>query len=111
LNFNKKKGKNCIYLRKRAYFKEITILIPNTWKLSYFNNKQILYSTWETIDKADICIEKRDYSIPFVLNYAGECGESGLHVHLTVDYLLNQKRSLHMHGSYKNVIRGIGKSF
>ena len=89
--------------RKRAYFKEISILIPNTWKLSFFNKKPIQHSSWETVDNADICIEQRVETAPFVLNYAGECGESGMHMHLAVDYLLNEKRSVKKYGSFRNV--------
>ena len=93
--------------RKRAYFKEISILIPTTWKLNYFNKKQILYSSWEKNDNGDICIEKRDEllsSTPFVINYAGDCGESALHIHLSTDYLMKENKSLHQYGSFKNVL-------
>jgi calcium-activated chloride channel regulator 3/4 len=95
--------------RARAYFKEISILIPSTWKLNYFNRKPIPYSSWETIDNGDICIEKRDELLsnaPFVINYAGECGESALHIHLSIDYLVKEKKSLHFYGSFKNVLVG-----
>ena len=71
--------------RKRAYFKEITILVPSTW------SDQPSYSvlTSETINQADVIVTdpiRRKRSLPEARSYEG-CGKQGVHVLLTKDFL------------------------
>lgn len=105
-----------MHSRHRAYFKEITILVPNTWQLdsyaddfseqNYYENK-IQNATWENFDRADICIESRSSEVidtPYVVNYATGCGEPALHLHFTPEYFLNEQRALYTFGPYSNVL-------
>ena len=96
------------------YFKEIIILIPSTWKLeTYYDDynhdhydNRINNATWETFNRADICIENRRediIDIPFVVNYNTKCGQSSLHMHFTPEYFLNEKRAILSYGPYENV--------
>ena len=64
-------------------------------------------STWESYDRADICIEERDeftIETPFVVNYAAKCGETGFNINLSPDYLLNKNRAIKLYGPYSNVL-------
>lgn len=96
------------------YFREITIVIPSSWKVENYydsynteNYDGILQNaTWETYDRADFCIENRDlYTIdtPFVVNYATKCGETASHINLTPEYFLEKVRSNRLFGPYANV--------
>lgn len=92
----------------RAYFREIIILIPRSWSLKEFEKDYLISeTTWESIDKSDICISPRENSNgkraligPFVYNYASDCGQSGMHIHMTPEYFFNSKRALSSFGSY-----------
>ena len=101
--------------RKRVYFKQIIILIPNTWRLDHyfddFNTNsfdgRLPNTTWESYDRADFCIEERDdftIDIPFVVNYAAVCGETASHINLTPDYLTHRSRAEKLYGPYANVL-------
>lgn len=100
--------------RKRLFFREITIVIPGSWKLeNYYDdfNTEIYdgmlqNATWESYDRADVCVEMRDMftiDTPFVANYATECGQQASHINLTPEYFLDKARSNRVFGSYANV--------
>lgn len=96
------------------YFREIKIVIPNSWSLEYYDDSNVdLYNgmlpnaTWETYERADICVENRDMftiDTPFVSNYASNCGETGLFINLTPEYFLNKYRSLRLFGPNSNLL-------
>ena len=104
--------------RKRAYFKEIIILVPNTWSLENYNDDfsntneyyetTINNATWENYDRADICIESRSPEVidtPYVVNYATGCGEPGMHLHFTPEFFINKNRAIYTFGPYDNVTK------
>ncbi|XP_067673202.1 calcium-activated chloride channel regulator 1-like [Haliotis asinina] len=69
--------------RKRAYFKEVTILVPSTWTGTYSD------ATSEVYTNADVVIEKansRYGSDPYSRTYSG-CGKSGIRVYLTESFM------------------------
>ncbi|XP_039272202.2 calcium-activated chloride channel regulator 1-like isoform X1 [Styela clava] len=68
---------------KRAYFKEITILIPKTWTVGNYTD-----ASKESYKSADIRIEKSEYekNTPYAWTYLG-CGLGGMYIHLTSDYV------------------------
>jgi calcium-activated chloride channel regulator 4 len=73
----------------RAYFKEITILVPKTWA----NRPEYEPLGDETYDKSDIVVDLPDADYgqtdqPFVIKTT-PCGELGYYMHLTPDYLLD----------------------
>jgi hypothetical protein len=64
-------------------------------------------TTWESYDRADFCVEERDdftIDIPFVVNYASNCGEQASHVKLTPDYFRHKNRVNKLYGPYANVL-------
>ena len=75
--------------RKRAYFKEITILVPTTWK----DKPEYKRVTTESFDKSDIVADVPDKRFnhgnkPFTIKTT-PCGDLGHYMHLTPDYLMN----------------------
>lgn len=63
-------------------------------------------TTWESYDKADICIENRDmFTIdrPFVVNHGTKCGETASNINFTPEYFLNKNRAIRLFGPYANV--------
>lgn len=102
--------------KKRVYFRQITIVIPSTWKLEHyyddFNSEsydgRIPNATWQTFDRGDFCIDTRDYftiDTPLVVNYAsGGCGRSASHMSLTAGYFLNKNRATRLYGPYSKVL-------
>lgn len=75
--------KSCF--RYRAYFKDITILIPKSWP-----DRDYSEAVNESIDVSDVEIGRLDppNDEPFTIN-PNQCGDLGLYIHLTPDYLLN----------------------
>ncbi|PIK49125.1 putative calcium-activated chloride channel regulator 1-like [Apostichopus japonicus] len=78
--------------KKRAYFKNVTILIPDTWqdKPEYESPKNA------TFEGADVIIAPRnpryvpDANVPptpYTKHYEG-CGKQAVHIHLTQQFLL-----------------------
>ncbi|XP_069823731.1 calcium-activated chloride channel regulator 1-like [Dendropsophus ebraccatus] len=72
----------------RVYIRSAKILIPNTWS----TNSTYGRPKTESYDKADIIIADPfiygDY--PYTLQYGG-CGERGKYIHLTPNFMLNDK--------------------
>ncbi|XP_033113723.1 calcium-activated chloride channel regulator 4A-like [Anneissia japonica] len=72
---------------KRVYWKEITFLIPTTWK----KMGNYLPATHESFIRANIRIDKPNDLLPhtpYVL-MNDKCGAKGLYMHLTADYIQN----------------------
>ncbi|CAF0782079.1 unnamed protein product [Brachionus calyciflorus] len=100
---------------KRAYFRDVTIVVPSTWSLeNYFDDfnsessdSRLLDSTWESYDRADICIENRDsmtIDIPFVVNYAAQCGQTASNINFSPNFFLNRNRSEKLYGQISKVV-------
>nr|XP_002731900.1 PREDICTED: epithelial chloride channel protein-like [Saccoglossus kowalevskii] len=77
--------------KRRAYFKDISILIPTTWshKSEYSN------ATKESYEKANIIVDTANAvhgHTPYVKRIGG-CGKKGEYLHLTPTYLLDRQQS------------------
>lgn len=74
--------------RQRAFFKDITILVPHTWPddPSYQSASvdQTLYKSDIIITSANPSVRMR--SVPQTRSYGG-CGNQGIHIQLTTDFL------------------------
>ncbi|XP_077994547.1 calcium-activated chloride channel regulator 1-like [Glandiceps talaboti] len=74
--------------RNRAYFKRISILIPETWSYSV----DYEHITFENYDGSDIIVDyptpPSTRNTPYVLRYTS-CGGQGLFMHLTPEYFLD----------------------
>ncbi|XP_046656009.1 calcium-activated chloride channel regulator 4A-like [Daphnia pulicaria] len=69
---------------KRAYFKDVRILVPESW-----SNIRANLSTWETYSEADVRVAppRSTYgNTPYTVQ-SGGCGQPGEYIHLTPDYL------------------------
>ncbi|KAK3581283.1 hypothetical protein CHS0354_033016 [Potamilus streckersoni] len=74
--------------RKRAYFKEITILLPSSW-----TTINASAATTETLQFADVIVSDISTSLrhlPQARSYRG-CGQQGIHVLLTKEFLTNTR--------------------
>lgn len=72
----------------RVYIRSAKILIPNTWP----SNSTYSRPKTESYDKADVIITDPFLSgdHPYTLQYGG-CGERGKYIHLTPNFILNDK--------------------
>ncbi|KAL4226206.1 hypothetical protein ACF0H5_014192 [Mactra antiquata] len=71
--------------RRRAYFKEIKILVPSTWS----DDPLYQAATSETISFADVILTnpiRGKRSLPQTRSYEG-CGKQGIHILLTKDFV------------------------
>ena len=74
--------------KQRAFFKNVTILIPQTW--SQRNYRQ---ASNESFDLADLIVappNPRWAPNPYTKQYQG-CGKVGVHIHFMDSYLLDQE--------------------
>ncbi|XP_075688313.1 calcium-activated chloride channel regulator 1-like [Rhinoderma darwinii] len=74
--------------KKRLFIRSVKILIPLSWP-----NKNYNKSKTETYDKADVIIANsylKSRDDPYTLQY-GRCGEPGRYIHLTPNFLLDDK--------------------
>ncbi|XP_022098385.1 epithelial chloride channel protein-like isoform X2 [Acanthaster planci] len=76
--------------KKRAYFKDIHILVPESWRES----SDYSSAEWQRYDQSDVMIDfSKDGSTnnnrPYVYKPT-PCGEQGEFIHLTPDYLLSE---------------------
>ncbi|KAM3915159.1 calcium-activated chloride channel regulator 1-like [Leptodactylus fuscus] len=74
--------------KNRLYIQSTKILIPITWKKNNY-----LKTRTETYDKADVIIAQphlKNGNDPYTLQY-GQCGEKGIYIHLTPDFLIDDK--------------------
>ncbi|KAJ8028766.1 Calcium-activated chloride channel regulator 1 [Holothuria leucospilota] len=80
--------------KKRAFFKEVTILIPSTWSDDPSYGKVCN----ESFRDADVIIAppnprfspKEDLPPPPYTNHYGGCGKQGIHIHFTSRFLLDR---------------------
>ncbi|XP_063058169.1 calcium-activated chloride channel regulator 1-like [Engraulis encrasicolus] len=73
---------------QRFYFKEVTILVPANWTNGNYSRVKT-----ETYEKANVIIDEPNKSYgdePYTLQY-GQCGQPGQYIHLTPDFLLDDK--------------------
>ncbi|XP_070558064.1 calcium-activated chloride channel regulator 1-like [Ptychodera flava] len=74
--------------KKRAFFKDITILLPETWGDSLTSES----ATSETFDTANIIVDKPNSvwgDNPYA-NQLGSCGEEAEYIHLTANFLADK---------------------
>nr|XP_039257971.1 calcium-activated chloride channel regulator 3A-1-like [Styela clava] len=74
--------------KRRAYFREITILVPSTWT-GYIESKR---AEGETYDAADVIVTNPNPSYgdaPYTVQYGG-CGSPGSYIHFTPNYFVNE---------------------
>ncbi|WAR25124.1 CLCA1-like protein [Mya arenaria] len=93
--------------RQQAYFKEITILLPNTWS-SHASYGQ---ATSETIQLADVIITdpiRGKRSLPQARSYEG-CGKQGVHVLLTKEFFDNPSYEPYRNNSAKYFVHAFAQ--
>ncbi|ELU04080.1 hypothetical protein CAPTEDRAFT_219561 [Capitella teleta] len=87
----------------RAYFGEITVLVPETWHSSPIYDA----ATIETYGTSDFRLEATDETTPFVNNpftiQFGPCGDPGIWTHLTDGFFLDDTVPLDM-GALEKVL-------
>ncbi|XP_036611364.1 calcium-activated chloride channel regulator 1-like [Trichosurus vulpecula] len=86
--------------RKRAYFRNVSILIPMTWT----SKPEYLTPTLESYEQADVIVADSYLKYgndPYTLQY-GQCGEKGRYIHLTPNFLLDDNK--HIYGSRGKVL-------
>jgi hypothetical protein len=77
----------CTAVEGRAYFRNVTILIPNDWATNCLVDDTNI--TWPRTHMADLIVTPNHPNFgsqPFTLNYGG-CGVSSLPVRLPIGYL------------------------
>uniref|UniRef100_A0A670IIQ7 Calcium-activated chloride channel regulator 1-like n=1 Tax=Podarcis muralis TaxID=64176 RepID=A0A670IIQ7_PODMU len=75
--------------QKRFYFKTVKVIIPSTWKTKADYQRV----TRESYDKAEVIVAApylKHGDDPYTLQYGG-CGEPGRYIHLTPNFLTNDK--------------------
>lgn len=90
--------------KKRAFFKEVTILIPQTW-----SDKSTYSSPGNaTFNGADLIIAPHNprfapdgpnTALPYTKQFAG-CGEQSLYIHMTSNFLLSYRHLQARVGDY-----------
>ncbi|XP_059839803.1 calcium-activated chloride channel regulator 1-like isoform X2 [Hypanus sabinus] len=74
--------------KQRLYFSDVKILLPKSWP---YNSSLVQRPTNQTYEKANVIIAEPNPlygDTPYTLQYGG-CGEKGLYIHLTPNFLLN----------------------
>ncbi|PIK62364.1 hypothetical protein BSL78_00682 [Apostichopus japonicus] len=94
--------------KKRAFFKEVTILIPQTW-----SDKSTYSSPGNaTFNGADLIIAPHNprfapdgpnTALPYTKQFAG-CGEQSLYIHMTSNFLLSYRHLQARVGDYGRVL-------
>ncbi|XP_004480964.1 calcium-activated chloride channel regulator 1-like [Dasypus novemcinctus] len=72
--------------KRRVYFRNVSILIPLTWK----SKPEYLMPKQESYDQADVIVADPYLKYgedPYTLQY-GQCGEKGQYIHFTPNFLL-----------------------
>ncbi|XP_057570051.1 calcium-activated chloride channel regulator 1 isoform X2 [Hippopotamus amphibius kiboko] len=72
--------------KRRVYFRNVSILIPMTWK----SKSEYLMPKQESYDQADVIVANpylKYGNDPYTLQY-GKCGEKGQYIHFTPNFLL-----------------------
>ncbi|GAB5575233.1 calcium-activated chloride channel regulator 1-like [Prionailurus iriomotensis] len=81
--------------KRRVYFRNVSILIPMTWK----SKSEYLMPKQESYDQADVIVANPYLKYgddPYTLQY-GQCGEKGKYIHFTPNFLLTN--NLPIYGS------------
>ncbi|XP_045657816.1 calcium-activated chloride channel regulator 1-like [Ursus americanus] len=81
--------------KRRVYFRNVSILIPNTWK----SKSEYSMPKQESYDQADVIVANPYLKYgddPYTLQY-GQCGEKGQYIHFTPNFLLTN--NLPIYGS------------
>ncbi|XP_039111680.1 calcium-activated chloride channel regulator 1-like [Hyaena hyaena] len=81
--------------KRRLYFRNVSILIPMTWK----SKPEYLMPKQESYDQADVIVANPYLKYgddPYTLQY-GQCGEKGQYIHFTPNFLLTN--NLPIYGS------------
>ena len=86
-------GSKALYdaTNNRAFFKEVTILVPYWWNMS-----DAKPATIESFSTANFRIDEMNPAynkIPYV-KLGGDCGDPGAYAHLTYEYLLSNPRNV-----------------
>uniref|UniRef100_A0A8C2VEV9 Calcium-activated chloride channel N-terminal domain-containing protein n=1 Tax=Chinchilla lanigera TaxID=34839 RepID=A0A8C2VEV9_CHILA len=79
--------------KQRVYFKNVSILIPMTWK----SKSEYLMPKQESYDQADVIVadpHPKYGNDPYTLQY-GQCGEKGQYIHFTPSFLLTNNSSIY----------------
>ncbi|XP_038047849.1 calcium-activated chloride channel regulator 3A-1-like [Patiria miniata] len=76
--------------KQRAYFKDIHILVPESWE----DSTEYSSVEWQRFDQSDVIVDfssdgQTNNNRPYT-NKATPCGEPGQYIHLTPDYILSQ---------------------
>ncbi|XP_070557788.1 calcium-activated chloride channel regulator 1-like [Ptychodera flava] len=88
--------------KQRAFFKEITILLPNTWSNDLVN----VEATSEIFDAANAIVTKHENvgrETPYT-NQFGSCGEEAEYIHLTDKFILDKQWTVDTYGDPAKVI-------
>ncbi|XP_070557872.1 calcium-activated chloride channel regulator 1-like [Ptychodera flava] len=88
--------------KQRAFFKEITILLPNTWSNDLVN----VEAASEIFDAANIIVTKHENvgrETPYT-NQFGSCGEKAEYIHLTDKFILDSQWTVDTYGDPAKVI-------
>ncbi|EHB18738.1 Epithelial chloride channel protein, partial [Heterocephalus glaber] len=79
--------------KRRVYFRNVSILIPTTWK----SQSEYLMPKQESYDQADVIVADpypKYGDDPYTLQY-GQCGEKGQYIHFTPSFLLTNNSSIY----------------
>ncbi|KAJ8027774.1 Calcium-activated chloride channel regulator 4 [Holothuria leucospilota] len=94
--------------KKRSFFKEVTIVLPETW------SDHPSYTTSGTVamSEADIIIanfnsrftsREEDFIPPYTKQFEG-CGKQGLYIHMTSHFLKNYRHLQKYYGNYGRIL-------
>lgn len=78
--------------KRRFYFRNISILVPMTWK----SKSEYLLPKRESFDKADVIVADpyaKSTDFPYTLQY-GQCGQRGKYIHFTPNFLLTENLNI-----------------
>nr|XP_006816547.1 PREDICTED: epithelial chloride channel protein-like [Saccoglossus kowalevskii] len=89
--------------RYRAFFKDIFILVPNSWS----DNPDYETPDFQSYDKSDVIVDYPDVNSrtghrPYVIN-PSPCGQIGQYMHLTPEYITNPVTGAY-YGPYDKVL-------
>nr|XP_003479100.1 calcium-activated chloride channel regulator 1-like [Cavia porcellus] len=79
--------------KRRVYFRNVSILIPMTWK----SKSKYLMPKQESYEQADVIVADPHptySSDPYTLQY-GQCGDKGQYIHFTPSFLLTNNSSIY----------------
>ncbi|XP_004639370.3 calcium-activated chloride channel regulator 1 [Octodon degus] len=79
--------------KQRVYFRNVSILIPMTWK----SKSDYLMPKQESYDQADVIVADpypKYGDDPYTLQY-GQCGDKGQYIHFTPNFLLTNNSSIY----------------